>query len=215
MPVTQPGHAKRLTVGGAIIAAIAASSCCIGPLLVAALGVGGAGAFAVLGTYRPYILAATAALLAGGFYLTYRTPRPAAAESDACGCERPNPKAARAGRIGLWVATGIVILFAATPSLLARFASRGHHAALATTPGATLEWATIRVEGMDCMACSVHLRAALAKVGGLHDLTLDLKAQTIKVAYEPAAGRLQAYVAAINGLGYDASLPGPTSAKAK
>lgn len=98
MSTTQPDRAKKLTLGGAILAALAASSCCIGPLVLAALGVGGAGALAALGAYRPYILGVTAVLLAGGFYLTYRKPRAAVAEGDACGCEKPSPKAGRAGR---------------------------------------------------------------------------------------------------------------------
>src|SRR5260221_14472583 len=102
MSATQLDSAKKFTLGGAILAAVAASACCIGPLVLAALGIGGAGAFAALGAYRPYILAGTAVLLAGGFYLTYRKPR-AAVEGDACGCEKP--KASRAGRIGLWIAT--------------------------------------------------------------------------------------------------------------
>lgn len=207
MFATQQDRAKKLTLGGALLAALAASSCCIGPLVLAALGIGGAGAFAAVGAYRPYILAATAVLLAGGFYLTYRKPRTAPAEGDACGCEKPSPKAGRAARIGLWIATGMVVLFAAAPNLLACFASRGQQGVVATTAGASLKRATIYVEGMDCEACATHIRGALGKVGGFHDLTLDLKAQAITVAYEPAAGRLQAYVAAINDLGYEASLP--------
>src|SRR5579875_1214121 len=91
-------RAKKLTLGGAVLAALAASSCCIGPLILAALGIGGAGAFAVIGAYRPYILGVTAVLLAGGFYLTYRKPRASAVGGDACGCEQPSPKAGRAGK---------------------------------------------------------------------------------------------------------------------
>ncbi len=199
-------RAKRLTIGGAVLAALAASSCCIGPLVLAALGIGGAGAFAVLGAYRPYILGITTVLLAGGFYLTYRKPR-VAADGDACGCEKPSPKAGRAAQVGLWIATALVVLFAAAPNLIACFASRGQPGAVATTASAAVEHATIRVEGMDCEACATHIRGALTKVGGFHSLTLDLKGQAVTVAYEPAAGRLQAYVAAINDLGYEASLP--------
>ncbi|MBK7399611.1 MAG: cation transporter [Myxococcales bacterium] len=203
----ESNRAKKLTLGGAVLAALAASSCCIGPLLLAAFGIGGAGALATLGAYRPYILAVTAVLLAAGFYLTYRKPR-ATTAGDACGCEAPHPQAGRAGRIGLWIATVMVVVFATAPYLIARVAARGHEATAVTTPGATIDHITIRVEGMDCEACSVNIRRALEKVGGLHDMTLDLKAQTIDVAYEPAAGRVQAYVAAINDLAYEASLPG-------
>ena len=215
MSATQPGRAKKLTIGGAVLAALAASSCCIGPLVLAALGIGGAGALAAVGAYRPYILGVTAVLLAGGFYLTYRKPAVAVGDGDACGCEKPNAKAGRAGKIGLWIATAMVVVFAAAPNLIAWIAERGQPTATATTPGATITHATVRVAGMDCEACSIHIRGALAKVGGFHDMTLDLKAETITVAYEPAAGRLQAYVAAIDDLGYEASLPAQTAANVR
>jgi mercuric ion transport protein len=197
-------QAKKLSIGGAVLAALAASSCCLGPLLLAALGVGGAGAFATLSAFRPYILVGTAALLAVGFYLTYR--KPAVVAGDACGCEKPNRAASRASKIGLWAATAMILLFAASPTILARLAERPH-AVVAPAAGVTLASITIPVEGMDCEACSVHVRKALTAVGGFHDLKLDLPGHSVAVSYEPAPGRLEAYVKAINDLGYEATLP--------
>lgn len=200
--------AKTLTVGGALLAALAASSCCIGPLVLAALGIGGAGAMSVLSAYRPYILILTATLLGGGFYLTYR--RPKALEGDACGCERP--RASRAGRTGLWVATVLVVLFAAAPTLLAKVLDPAAAPSAPADATVQLEQAVIVVQGMDCEACAVHLRTALAKVGGFHGLTLDLARHSVTVSYEPAAGRLDAYIAAIDDLGYEATL-GPIESR--
>jgi mercuric ion transport protein len=208
MPTAQD-RAKKLSLGGAILAAIAASPCCVGPLVLAALGIAGGGALAAIGAYRPYVLGVTGVLLSAGFYLTYRKPR-AAVEGDACGCAKPNPKAGRAGKIGLWIATAMVVVFAASPSLIACFAGRSHDPATSVAASG-LAYATIRVQGMDCEACSVNIRNALANVGGFHDMTLDLRAQTIDVAYEPAPGRLQAYVAAIDELGYEVSLADATA----
>jgi len=198
MSAANDSKTKTLTLGGALLAALAASSCCLGPLVLAALGVGGAGAFSVLSAYRPYILVVTAALLASGFYLTYR--KPAHVEGDACGCE--SPRAGRAGRFGLWSATVLVLLFAAAPTLLGR-AFDGRSVA-AADPGT--EQAVILVRGMDCEACGAHLKTALVKVGGFHELTLDLASQSVTVSYEPAPGRLDAYVAAIDELGYEATV---------
>ncbi len=200
-------HARNVTLGSALLAALSASACCLGPLLLAALGFGGAGALAVLGSYRPHMLAATALLLAAGFYFTYRK-RPAAAATDACGCDAPSPKAAKAGKIGLWLATGLVAVTAAAPHLVALVGKRDERrASTGTTSTPAIAHATIIVLGMDCEACATHLSAALAKLGGFHDLRLDLAAHNIDVAYEPAPGRLDAYVAAINELGYEAKLP--------
>ena len=195
---TPDGRAKKLSIGGALLAALAASSCCLGPLLLAALGVGGAGATAALSAYRPYLLAGTALLLAGGFYFTYRKPR--AAAGDACACERP-----RSTRVGLWIATVIVVLVAAAPPLLARWAN-AHPPAAIGTADANLAKAIIHVQGIDCEACAAPLRKVLTKVGGFHDLELDIPKQVISVTYEPSPGRLAAYVTAIDDLGYEAKL---------
>jgi mercuric ion transport protein len=201
-------RAKKLSIGGAVLAAFAASSCCLGPLLLAALGVGGAGATAALAAYRPFLLVGTAVLLAAGFYFTYRKPR--LAEGDACGCEQP--RANRAGRIGLWVAAGIVAVVAAAPPLLAGWARATAPQASSTTDVNAAK-VTIEVQGIDCEACAAPMRKALAKVGGLHELTLDIPKQSITVTYEPAPGRLGAYVAAINELGYEAKVTDGSEAR--
>jgi len=191
---------RRWSIGGAVIAAFAASSCCLGPLLLAALGIGGAGGIAGLGAYRLYLLAGTAALLSAGFYFTYRKPRAPFESADACGCERPRTN--RVGRIGLWIATVLVVLVAAAP-LLAKWADR----ARPSITNANVTKTTIAVEGIDCEACAAPIRKALAKAGGFHELELDIPKQSITVTYEPAPGRLEAYVSAINELGYEAKLP--------
>jgi len=99
------------TLAGAVAAAFAASACCLGPLVLAVLGLGGAASALALAAYRPYLLALTAVLLAGAFYMTYRRTARACGPGEAC--ERPG--ANRAGRVLLWVATLVVLLAAAFP----------------------------------------------------------------------------------------------------
>lgn len=198
--------ARRASVGGAVLAAVAASSCCIGPLVVAALGLGGAGAFAAIGAYRPHILVGTVGLLGVGYYLTYRKTKPTA---DACGCATARPSiSGRAGKIGLWIATGMVVLFAAIPSVLAHVARQEVEVPVA--PGVPVETVTIHVQGIDCEGCATGLRKAMSGVGGLHDLKLDIPHQTVVVSYEPAPGRLEAYAKAIEAdTGFEVTLPSP------
>lgn len=191
---TKPGFARGASMVGALVAALAAASCCLGPLLLAALGVGGVGAVVTLGKYRPYLLLATLVLLAAGFFFTYRKPR--LAQGDACGCE--NPRANRAGRVGMWTATALVVLVVASPRFLARGSEeRQEHAG-------ALAYATIDVRGIDCEACAASIRKALGRVGGFHGVRLDISKQTVAITYEPAPDRPAAYVAAINELGYEA-----------
>ncbi|MFO0739581.1 MAG: heavy metal-associated domain-containing protein [Labilithrix sp.] len=196
--------ATRLSVGGAILAALAASSCCVGPLILVALGIGGAGGLAVMGAYRPYFLVGTAALLGTGYYFVYRKPKQT---TDACGCARPSTTTAgRSARIGLWCATFVTALFAAMPSLLA-YAEHAH-APAGLPVGAPIARATLQVRGIDCEGCAAGLRKAMSAVGGFGDLQLDVPHQTVAITYQPAPGRLEAYAKAIEDeTGFEVTLP--------
>ncbi len=66
---------KRLVIGGAVITAIAASLCCVGPVLFAVLGLGAFGAASLFEVARPYLLTGAVLLLAGGFYWTISEDR--------------------------------------------------------------------------------------------------------------------------------------------
>lgn len=100
------GRQRLIAVGG-IFGALAASSCCIVPLLLFSLGIGGAwiGNLTALAPYKPLFVAGTAGLLGYGFYLVYWKPRRACA--DGAACARPIPS--RLVQIALWMATALVI----------------------------------------------------------------------------------------------------------
>ena len=80
-----------MTVGG-LLGALAASSCCILPLVLFSLGVSGAwiGNFTQLAPYQPYFIAATLACLGYGYWLVYRSTKLACADGDACTRPLPN-----------------------------------------------------------------------------------------------------------------------------
>jgi mercuric ion transport protein len=199
-------ESRKLTVGGALVAAILASSCCLGPLLLGALGIGGVGAFVPIGAYRPHILAAMAVLLGAGFYLTHRRKSRTSMQTDTCGCERRSSRERRVATAGLWIASFVVIAIALAPTLIAKTLAHP----VATAASTNTEQAVIRVQGIDCQACAAPLTRALQRVGGFHGLALDIPNQSITVTYNPSPGRLQAYAAAINELGYEATLPTET-----
>src|SRR5262249_29691786 len=100
----------RVALGGSVLAAIAASLCCIGPLVALAFGLGTFGAAAAFEGLRPYLLGLTALLLAGAFYITYRK-RQVMCEDGSCKIGR----AGRASRVMLWVVTVAVVTLAAFP----------------------------------------------------------------------------------------------------
>jgi mercuric ion transport protein len=71
---------KSLTVAS-IITAIAASLCCVGPVVAVGLGFGAAGLAAAFEPVRPYLVGLTFVILGSGFYRAFRwEPRHSAAD---------------------------------------------------------------------------------------------------------------------------------------
>jgi mercuric ion transport protein len=96
-----------LVVLGGILGAAAASSCCVIPLILFSVGIGGAwiGNLTALAPYKPFFVAATAGLLGYGFYLVYWKPRRACADGAVCARAIPG----RLVQFLLWIATVLVI----------------------------------------------------------------------------------------------------------
>lgn len=120
--IAAPGAARSTAAAfaaiGGIIGAIGSASCCVVPFLLFTLGVSGAwiGNLTALARYQPYLIALTAAFLAGGFWLVYR--RPLVACTDDSFCARPRSR--RLARIGLWSATILAVVAVTFPYLASR-----------------------------------------------------------------------------------------------
>ena len=80
------GRTQKLVAAGGILGAIAASSCCIAPLVLFSLGISGAwiGSLTALAPYQPYFIAATLACLGYGYWLVYRRTKTACMDGVAC-----------------------------------------------------------------------------------------------------------------------------------
>lgn len=98
---------QSFAVAGGLLGALAATACCIAPLLLFTLGVGGAwmSNLTALAPYQPYILGQTLACLGYGYWLVYRARRRACDEGELCASPLPN----RLVLAGLVVATVLVV----------------------------------------------------------------------------------------------------------
>lgn len=97
---------------GSVGAALAASACCIGPVVFSLMGAGALSAASTkLEPYRPWFMAATVALLGVAFYAAYR---PAASE-DACGDEVCAPASRQTAKMLVWIAAIVAAILVAFP----------------------------------------------------------------------------------------------------
>jgi mercuric ion transport protein len=98
---------QELMAAGGMLGALAASSCCILPLVLFFLGVSGAwiGNFTRLAPYQPCFIAATLAFLGYGYWLVYRSSTRACADGEACARPLPN----RIVKTSLIIATILIV----------------------------------------------------------------------------------------------------------
>jgi mercuric ion transport protein len=108
-----PQESVGLIAAGGLLGALAASSCCILPLVFFMLGIGGAwiGRLTALEPYQPAFIAITLGLLASGYYLVYRRRKPACAEGTVCA----HPLSRRMVKLALWAATALIAAAIAFP----------------------------------------------------------------------------------------------------
>lgn len=96
---------EKTLATGAVLGALAASSCCVLPLVLVSAGVGGAwiGTLTVLAPYQPIFLVLSGVCIAGGFWSVYRRPQ-AACDGSTCG----TPASGRLTKTALWAGTLIL-----------------------------------------------------------------------------------------------------------
>ena len=92
----------------------------------------------------------------------------------------------------------------------ARFCPCGA-AAYAQTAATATATVAIPIEGMDCPACAAAIRIALKKLDGVKDAKVSYEAKQAVVEYAPDKVTPEQLAAAVNRLGYKASLPGKGS----
>ena len=100
-PVTK----TTLAATGGVVAAVASTLCCAGPLVAVALGLSGAGLAATFEPLRPFFVAGTVLALGFGFVVLRGEEKRACVPGTLCA----SPVARRRMKWALWVATIVSI----------------------------------------------------------------------------------------------------------
>ena len=187
-------------MAASVLAALVASACCVGPLVLATLGLGSLGLAATLEPLRPWFLGLTAVLLALGAYHAYR-PLPQGPCGPESECAKPPSRTPQ--RVLLWIVLTVSIAVATFPGWGAHFASgRGYKSAAPKTGDVV----TFQVSGMTCEACSGEIEGALLRTPGVIDARVDYASASAEVRVTPGTDP-RALLAAVQGAGYHASYP--------
>ncbi len=180
-----------------VLSALLASACCIGPLLLIAIGLGSGAAF--LGRYHWFFLIGGLGILTWAWTKYLR-------EKTICDCERKEMPGRRGAMLTLLFATVIVLGFAGLN--ISRYVFASSPPSKDEQPmTAGLSRAVFPVEGMTCATCEIAVRRALMKISGVKAARVSVTRKTAEVDYDPQQTAPTALVAAINTTGYQASLP--------
>lgn len=177
-----------------ILSAFTASLCCLGPLVLILLGLGGLGLGAVLGKYHGYFILTAGVLLALGWREYFR-------EEKSCRARHCEMEGKKMTRTVLLLATGVVLTFA---GLYGYTYAKGSSAPQMKAQGIQI---AIPVEGMVCFTCEKAIQSAVHKLPGIYDVKASAKEKKAWVSYDPEKTSLDEILAAINETGFKAQRP--------
>jgi copper chaperone CopZ len=180
------------------LSVLLASICCVGPLLLIAVGLG-AGA-AVISRYHWLFIAAAVVVLALAWTKYFR-------EKTSCVCEDKTMQGRRRGTVTLLIATAIVLGFVGMNTSRYSFARTPASAQAQPSLASGMNRIVIPIEGMTCVTCEVGVRYALKSVNGVESARVSAAAKTATVDYDSTKTNPERLVAVINSTGYRATLP--------
>lgn len=196
-----PSKKERRTIAGVIVAALAASVCCVGPLVLLGLGVGGAwvGNLTALEPFRPYLMTITLGVLVYAFYRIYKPQVKDCEPGSFCA----NPNSHRINKITLWISTVFVLGLLATPYIAEELAARENaEADQLSKQLAELKEITLDVPGMNCEACPFTVQKSLKKLDGVVSAKATLEDKKAKVIYQPSKVTVEEMIEATTNAGY-------------
>jgi mercuric ion transport protein len=187
-------------VGAASLAAVVASACCLGPVVLAGLGLSVAGLASFFEPLRPVFLVLTAGLLGGAFYFSYFR-RPACAPGTSCAVDTAR---VRRTRTLLWVATLGVVLVALFPVYVGPLLRVGVSAASSAGAGSG-HVVRLDIEGMTCGACAASIEKQLAAMPGVRAATVTYpEGKAIVETTAEGTPALEELLGAVKEAGYQA-----------
>lgn len=196
----QSSSSAKPLVGTGLLAALAASLCCITPLLAVVGGLGGvASSFSWLEPFRPYFILLSVSVLGFAWYRQLK-PRPA---DECCAVGGKPSRLQSKGFLG--VVTVLAALLVTIPYYGARpYPAPSGPGPVAATRDAAPVWQTANfcIGGMTCEACAKHVEHAVQQLPGVQAVTVSYNQGTAQVRFDAAKSPVGRVAQAINGTGY-------------
>jgi copper chaperone CopZ len=185
--------------GASILTAIAASLCCITPVLALISGATGvASSFSWLEPLRPYLIGVTVFVLG---FAWYQKLKPRTADEIACDCDEDEKKPFMQTKTFL----GIVTVFAALMLTFPYYSSifyPDNKKEVVIVNAYDIQTLQLDVEGMTCEACDSHVVHAAQEVEGVIEARADHKTGKAVVEFDKSKTSKEAIIQSINATSY-------------
>jgi mercuric ion transport protein len=182
-------------LGAGVITAIAASLCCITPVLALIAGVSGAAsAFSWLEPARPYFLGITVAVLG---FAWYQKLKPRTAEEIDCDCEEDEKPSFLQSKKFLGIVTVFAAAMLAFPHYSGIFYPDNSASEVVYVQENNIVEASLIIDGMTCTACESHVTYAINKNDGILDASASFEEGTAKIKFDKSKVTIDQLAAAV------------------
>lgn len=183
-----------------VAAAVAASLCCITPVLALLGGVSGiASTFSWIEPYRPYLIVAT--VLIFGF-AWYQKLKPRKKEEIDCECKTDEKPSVWQSKTFLSIITVFAGLMISFPYYAHIFYPKSPVANVVIVEKSNVQQVEFKISGMTCQSCSEHVNHALDGVPGVLEHTTSYEQGTSLVKFDASKATEQVLIDAVNATGY-------------
>ncbi|UJH91899.1 mercuric transport protein MerTP [Antarcticibacterium sp. 1MA-6-2] len=184
---------------GGVVAAIAASLCCIAPVLALVAGTSGmATTFSWMEPFRPYLIALTVLILGLAWYRKLRSRKEA--ESD-CGCaedEKQSFLQTKKFLLGVTLFAGLMLAF---PNYSEVFYSQPKKEIVYVSQSNIVKEVFV-VEGMTCAGCEAPVEGKVSKLNGIISVNASYENANTVVEYDKTKVNRAAIITAISSTYY-------------
>lgn len=195
----ESGNNKKL-LGAGMVSAIAASLCCITPVLALVSGASGiASTFSWLDPLRPYLIGITILVLA---FAWYQKLNPRTEEEIACACEEDEKLSFWQSKKFLGLVTVFAVVMMAFPLYADIFYSSQDQKQTIVVESDNLKTATFKIKGMTCNGCASHVENDVNKLDGILAVNASYENANAIVKYDKSKVTVEEIKGAINGTGY-------------
>ncbi len=172
---------NKTLLGTGIITAIAASLCCITPVLALVAGTSGlASSFSWMEPFRPYLIVLTVVVLAFAWVQKLKK-RPA--DDIACDCETDEKTPFTQSKSFLGIVTLVAIVMMAFPYYSEVFFP-SHKKEIVYVKAANVKTLRLNMKGMTCPACNYTIQNAALELNGVLEAKADYKTGIATIRYD-------------------------------